>query len=162
MKSPAKGSQKAVPKVRPLAQLVQALNDTNLVDTFSSCQGNLEGYDQQEMDQTIVDIRFYGSKMVSDNDIQTLMEFIITKAMTYDLEVFVDAYKKYKPHQHILHSPIYVLKIRPCNSFDDSLKKRKDIDAGVKAVTEIVQLATKIKEEGMRLIPIRGGFAKTS
>jgi len=141
------------PGIKPL---VDALNATGLVKTFSSCEGHFGKTGKHYRDRNFADVRFVPVKGVKEHAIQTLLEYIITEAESKDLPAEVEAQKKYLPHQHISHRPVHLLLIRPGDDGLRAAAKRACTDQGIKAVTQIVRKATRLLKSGKALVPDRG------
>ncbi|QDK83717.1 hypothetical protein EXU85_12845 [Spirosoma sp. KCTC 42546] len=115
------------PKIRPL---VDALNKTGLVRTFSSCEGHFGPGEQTLVDRNHAEVRFVPADGVSVEEVEKLLASIVTrfKARHGLLPVKVTAYKLYTPIDDEVVEETFVLELRPFNRFDSPDRKRADID----------------------------------
>ncbi|GAB4013732.1 hypothetical protein GCM10028808_33830 [Spirosoma migulaei] len=115
------------PKIRPL---VDALNKTGLVRTFSSCEGHFGPGEQTLVDRNHAEVRFVPADGVSVEEVEKLLASLVTRFKSRHglLPVKVMAYKLYTPIDDEVVEETFVLELRPFNRFDSPDRKRADID----------------------------------
>lgn len=121
------------PKIRPL---VDALNKTGLVRTFSSCEGHFLPDEQTLVDRNHAEVRFVPASGVPVEDVEKLLASIVTRYKTRHglIPVKVTAYKLYTPIDDEAVEETFVLELRPFNRFDSPDRKRADIDRAIEQV----------------------------
>lgn len=141
------------PKIKPL---VDVLNRTKLLVTFSSCQGHFARSEQRMQDRNFADVRFQLAPAAKEEDLQMLLEFVISEVYHRDPPVFVDSYKKYIPQVSTNYDgPIWVIQITPHRRLDSPQKKRQYTDQGISVVVDMVKKAIGLRESRKPLIPYR-------
>lgn len=134
------------PKILPL---VNALNETKIVETFSSCEGHydddihnldLEVDEKEIMDRGRAEVRFDPAPNISLDIIERMLIYIISE---FDKEhgfypAIVYSKKIYVPNSQLNIEFVFSLEIRPFNRLEDSIKKRLDTDRAIIQTTEIV------------------------
>ncbi|GAB3014290.1 hypothetical protein [Spirosoma pulveris] len=118
------------PRIRPL---VDALNKTGLVRTFSSCEGHFTPKEQTLVDRNHAEVRFVPADGVTVQDIEKLVAFLLTRFKTRHglLPVKVTAYKLYTPIDAHEIEETFVIELKPFNRFDSPDRKRDDVDRGI-------------------------------
>ncbi len=134
------------PRIRPL---VDALNQTGLVQTFSSCEGH---YVPGRIDQPTpfpagrqhAEVRFIPAPNVSLTQVEALLTAVLTRFKTRHglLPVRVLAYKLYTPLDDETVDETFVLELRPFNRFDAPDRQRSDTDRAVEQVVRILERTT--------------------
>ncbi|MVM37548.1 hypothetical protein GO730_07875 [Spirosoma sp. HMF3257] len=124
------------PKIRPL---VDALNKTGLVRTFSSCEGHFLPEEQTLVDRNHAEVRFVPTDGVSIEDVESLLAYVLTrfKAGHGLIPVKVTAYKLYTPIDEETVEETFVFQLTPFNRFDSPDRKRADVD---RAIGQVVAL----------------------
>jgi len=125
--------------------LVYEISNLNLFHTFSSCQGHFEDNEQELQDKNKADVRF---ELLDGTSIATAEHFI-TYLMTefnnkYSFTpITLFGYKLYSPDDDYEVDHIFVIELKPFDRFDNSKKKRREIDIAIINASDIV---TKYKE----------------
>lgn len=132
--------QEIEPKILPL---VQALNSTGLVCTFSSCEGHFNETNRFN-DHNKADIRFDPEDNVSDNDIEKFISYIIIwfGNLHSFSPVIATAHKLYVPtgpEENKEIDFVYVLQLIPFDQGDSPVKKRRDINKAILDSAAIVK-----------------------
>ncbi|MEX2409876.1 MAG: hypothetical protein WD607_00655 [Candidatus Paceibacterota bacterium] len=127
------------PKILPL---VQALNVSGLVHTFSSCQGHFDQYDRFN-DHHKANVRFDPEDGFSEYDIEKFLSYIITKfnELHSFTPVTCTAHKLYapiNPDEDKEVDYVYVLELIPFYQGVSPEEKRRDIDQAILKTTKIV------------------------
>lgn len=132
------------PRIRPL---VEALNKTDLVRTFSSCEGHFDPGEQIIVDRNRAEVRFVPADNVSVNDVEKLLANVLTRFKTRHgvLPVHLMGYKLYTPVEEDSIEETFVFELRPFNRFDPPDRKRADTDLAIKQVTQLVQLYPRLE-----------------
>ncbi|WP_317171799.1 hypothetical protein [Spirosoma validum] len=132
------------PKIRPL---VEALNKTGLLRTFSSCEGHFDPGEQTIVDRNRAEIRFVPADNVSANDVEKLLASVLTQFKTRHglLPVHLTAYKLYTPIDEDSTEETFVLELRPFNRFDPPDRKRSDTDRAIEQTTKLVTLYSRLQ-----------------
>ncbi|WP_354004232.1 hypothetical protein [Spirosoma liriopis] len=125
------------PQIRPL---VDALNATGLVRTFSSCEGHYSAEEQTLVDRNRADVRFVPAEGVTEKEIQGLLTYLLTrfKGQHGVLPVQVVGYKVYTPIDDEAVDETFVLELRPFNRFEPPDRKRADTDRAIEKLTRLV------------------------
>ena len=123
--------------------LVQALNSTGLVNTFSSCEGHFDTISRFN-DHNKADVRFDPEDNVSDYDIEKFISYIITRFSNLHSfsPVIATAHKLYapiSPEENKEIDFVYVLQLIPFDHGDSPDKKRTDIDKAILDTVAIVK-----------------------
>lgn len=123
--------------IRPL---VDALNMTGMVRTFSSCEGHYAPEEQTLVDRNHAYVRFVPATDVSAGRVETLMAHLLTryKARHGLIPVTLVGYKLYTPLDDEAVDETFVLELRPFNRFDPADRKRSDTNRAVGQVVAIV------------------------
>ncbi len=123
------------PRIRPL---VDALNQTGLVETFSSCEGHYAPAEQTLSDRNHAEVRLVPAPGVSVGQVETLLASVLTqfKARHGLIPVHLTGYKLYTPVDDRIEET-FVLNLRPFNRFDPPDRKRSDTD---RAIGQVVAL----------------------
>ncbi|MFD2574097.1 hypothetical protein ACFSUS_25905 [Spirosoma soli] len=128
------------PKIRPL---VEALNATKIVCTFSSCQGHYAPDEQTIVDRNRAEVRFIPAESVAVATVEKLLTYILIqfKARHGLIPINVIGYKLFTPIDEAVEET-FVLELRPFNRFDPPDRKRSDTDRAIEQVVHILdQLA---------------------
>ncbi|MFD2933900.1 hypothetical protein [Spirosoma flavum] len=127
------------PKIRPL---VEAIANTGLVRTFSSCEGHYSPNEQTLVDRNHAEVRFIPAEGVPVEDIEKLLAYLLTRFKTqYGLiPVNVTAHKRYTPLADEVVEETFVLELRPFNRFDSPDRKRADTDRAIDQVIYLLSL----------------------
>lgn len=125
------------PKIRPL---VDMLNSTGLIRTFSSCEGHFLPEDQTLVDRNHAEVRFVPADGISIEEVEKWLASIVTRFKTRHglIPVKVTAYKLYTPIDDEAVEETFVLQLTPFNRFDLPDRKRADIDRAIKQVVVLV------------------------
>ncbi|HEY4065178.1 MAG TPA: hypothetical protein VGM30_24930 [Puia sp.] len=156
MKKLKKGEQPMAWKPRPIEPkikpLVDALMQTKLLKTFSSCQGHYRGTDQLQQDRNFADVRFWKLPKASEKELQAILVYVVSEFWPQKTDMTMEAFKKYIPSAAVNDDPIYLITLTPLDRFDHPHKKRKDTDNGIKLATELVKIATRLNKEGKLVV----------
>lgn len=125
------------PKIRPL---VDALNATGLVRTFSSCEGHYTPEQQTLVDRNHAEVRFVPAEGVTMNEVEKWLRFLLTrfKSLHGLIPINLLGYKLYTPIGNEAIDETFVLEIRPFNRFDPPDRKRADTDRAIEQVEKLV------------------------
>ncbi|WP_375444229.1 hypothetical protein [uncultured Fibrella sp.] len=117
--------------------LVEALNRTGLVQTFSSCEGHFTPDEQRLRDRNHAEVRFLpASGKLPDQWVGTLLARF--KSRHGLMPVTVVGYKLFTPIDEATVDETYVLELRPFNRFDPPATKRSDIDRAILQLVELI------------------------
>ena len=125
------------PKIRPL---VDALNASGLVRTFSSCEGHFAAAEQTLVDRNHGEVRFVPADGIALETVEKLLTYVLTrfKARHGLLPVNVTAHKLYTPLDDESVEETFVLQLRPFNRFDPPDRKRTDTHRAIEQVVNLV------------------------
>jgi hypothetical protein len=125
------------PEIRPL---VDALNQTGLVRTFSSCQGHFGPDEQTIVDRNHAEVRFVPADGVPAESVEKLVASVLTRFKSRHglLPITLKAYTLYTPIDDELVEETFVLELRPFNRFDLPDRKRADIDRAIGQVEALL------------------------
>lgn len=121
------------PDIEPgILPLVDALNQTGLAQTFSSCNGHFAPDEQQLRDRNHAEVRFLPAPGITTEQVEDAMGGWLTqfKARHGIFPVQLVGYKLLTPVDEILETT-FVLELRPFNRFDTPVTKRSDIDRAI-------------------------------
>lgn len=127
------------PKILPL---VQALNSTGLVHTFSSCEGHFDSYDRFNNHHK-ADVRFDPADGFSEYEIEKFISYIITEFNN------LHSFSPVTLTMHKLYAPInpdedreidfvYVLELTPFDHDVSPKKQRSDVDKAIFDASAVV------------------------
>ncbi|MBC3786222.1 hypothetical protein [Spirosoma utsteinense] len=124
------------PRIRPL---VDALNATGLVVTFSSCEGHFGADEQKMADRNLAYVRFLPAAGVSAGAVEdALGQWLMSYKKKHGLmPVRVIGYKLFTPLDDEVDST-YVIELHPFNRFDAPDRKRRDIDWAVERLVAVL------------------------
>jgi hypothetical protein len=125
------------PRIRPL---VDALNATVLVRTFSSCEGHFDPSEQTLVDRNLAYVRFVPAEGILAGQVETLLTYVLTrfKARHGLVPINLIGYKLYTPLDDESTEETFVLELRPFNRFDLHDRKRSDTDRAVAQVVAVL------------------------
>ncbi|NEU67666.1 hypothetical protein GK091_12310 [Spirosoma agri] len=125
------------PKIRPL---VDALNASGLVRTFSSCEGHFNPDEQTIVDRNRADVRFVPADGVSPSEVEAFLATILARFKRQHglIPVHVLGYQLYTPIDEETVEQTFVLELRPFNRFDPPDRKRADTDHAIGQLVRIV------------------------
>ncbi|MEZ0540892.1 hypothetical protein [Fibrella arboris] len=126
--------------------LVNALNRTGRVQTFSSCEGHFAPDEQQMRDRNQAEVRFLPASgsaspgSTADTDLEQWLGTLLARFKNrYSLmPVTVIGYKLFTPIDGESVDQTYVIELRPFNRFDQPATKRADIDRAVQQLADLV------------------------
>src|SRR5712691_10445236 len=124
------------PRIKPL---VDALNNTELVSTFSSCEGHFGFYDPQDFtDKEKADLRFDPEEGVSEREIELFFSYVLEKYEESG-QMHKSALSIYKKYTSLSKGEmpidfVYVLEIRPFNPYITNEEKRNIVDDAIDRV----------------------------
>jgi hypothetical protein len=126
------------PRIRPL---VDALNATALVRTFSSCEGHYAPDEQTLVDRNRAEVRFVPAEGKTLEAVEQLLTYLLTtfKHRHGILPVHLTGYKLYTPLDDTSVEETFVLELRPFNRFDPPDRKRADTDHAIGQVVALLQ-----------------------
>ncbi len=124
--------------------LVEAMNKTGLVQTFSSCEGHFHPDEQRLRDRNHAEVRFLpasGTSPVNGVDVDKWLGTLLAKFKARHglMPVTVAGYKLFTPIDETTVEETYVVELRPFNRFEPPVTKRADID---RAIRQLALLAT--------------------
>lgn len=124
------------PHIKPL---VDALNATGLVETFSSCEGHYSPDEQILVDRNHAYVRFLPAAGVSAGQVEDVLgQWLITYKKKHGLmPVRVIGYTLFTPIDDDIDRT-YVIELHPFNRFDPADRKRSDTDWAVKRLVTIL------------------------
>ena len=125
------------PNIRPL---VDALNQTGLVRTFSSCEGHFSPTEQTLVDRNHAEVRFIPIDSVSPDRVKQFLAYLLTRFKVRHglIPVHLTAYQLYTPIDEDTVEETFVLELRPFNRFDSPDQKRADINRAIQHVIQLV------------------------
>jgi hypothetical protein len=126
------------PRIRPL---VDALNATGVVRTFSSCEGHYSPDEQTLVDRNRAEVRFVPAGDSPVEGIEQLLTYLLTtfKRRHGILPIHLNGYKLYTPIDDTSVEKTFVLELRPFNRFDPPDRKRADTDRAIGQVVTLLQ-----------------------
>ena len=129
------------PQIRPL---VEALNATGLVRTFSSCQGHYAPDEQTLVDRNRAEVRFVPSEKVEKEKVENLIAQVLTRFKSQHglIPITLTGYKLYTPIDEAVEET-FVLELRPFNRFDPPDRKRSDTDRAIQQILRILDVAVQ-------------------
>ena len=127
------------PNIRPL---VEALNQTGLIRTFSSCEGHFTPTEQTFQDRNRAYVKFVPDVGVAEPAVEQwlgnlLIQFKIKHGY---LPIHVTGYKLYTPTDDTIETS-FTLELTPFNRFDSPLTKRADTNRAINQLTTLVNMA---------------------
>ncbi|GAB3512999.1 hypothetical protein GCM10027341_54550 [Spirosoma knui] len=125
------------PQIRPL---VDALNATGLVQTFSSCEGHFRPEEQTLVDRNRAEVRFVPALNMTNEEVERLLQYVLTRFKDRHglLPIQVSAHKLYTPIDRERIDETFVLELRPFNRFDPPDRKRSDTDRAIEQVIKVI------------------------
>ena len=128
------------PKIHPL---VEALNQTGLVCTFSSCEGHFLPKEQTLVDRNRAEVRFVPAEGIANERVEQFLSFLLTRFKNRHgvLPIHLVGYKLYTPLDGEPVEESFVLELRPFNRFDSPERKRADVD---RAIGQMVMLVNQL------------------
>lgn len=126
------------PNIRPL---VEALNRTGLVRTFSSCEGHFYPDEQTIVDRNRAEVRFVPADNVATDDVEKLLIYLLTQFKNRHglIPIHLNGYKLYTPIDEDTVEETFVLELRPFNRFDPPDRKRTDTDRAIEQTTKLIK-----------------------
>ncbi|GAB3699940.1 hypothetical protein GCM10027592_26480 [Spirosoma flavus] len=125
------------PKIRPL---VDALNQTGLIRTFSSCEGHFAPDEQTLVDRNHAEVRFVPATDTLATDVEKFLASVLLRFKTQHglIPVKLQGYKLLTPIDEKTVEETFVLELRPFNRFDSPDRKRSDVDRAIEQVIKIM------------------------
>lgn len=119
--------------------LVDGLNATGLVRTFSSCEGHFAPHEQTIVDRNHAEVRFVPAEGISTEQVETALgQWLITYKKKHGLmPVRVIGYKLFTPVDEDL-DVTFVIELHPFNRFDPPETKRADVNRSVRLLQNIL------------------------
>lgn len=129
------------PQIRPL---VDALNQTGIARTFSSCEGHFTPAEQTLVDRNHAEVRFISSEPVLIGTVEALLAYLLTRFKIRHglIPVNLIGYKLYTPIDEATIEETFVLELRPFNRFDSPDRKRADTDRAIQQVIQLINVYT--------------------
>ena len=134
------------PYIEPsILPLVNAINQTGLFTTFSSCEGHFRPHEQTIDDRNHADVRFERKKGISEKSANAFLYFLVNQYPLGLIRAGLSVYKIYTPF-HPLNTAnyVYVIQIAPYDRFDTPERKRAETDEGIDMLLGII---TKYQEK---------------
>jgi hypothetical protein len=127
------------PHIRPL---VEALNATGVVRTFSSCEGHFRPDEQTIVDRNRAEVRFVPGDGFPAGAVEKLLALVLTRFKSQHglIPINVVGFKLYTPIDDETVDETFVLELRPFNRFDPPDRKRSDTDRAIDQVIRILAL----------------------
>lgn len=124
----------------PIWPLVEALTQTGLVQTFSSCAGHFAPEEQQLRDRNHAEVRFIPAANVPGAQLEAALGQWLArfKARHGLMPVTAVGYKLFTPLDAETVEQTFVLELRPFNRFDQPATKRADIDRAIGQLVGVV------------------------
>lgn len=118
--------------------LVNALNATGLVRTFSSCEGHFQPEEQTLVDRNHAYVRFVPAEGITPEQVETALgNWLMAYKKKHGLmPVRVVGYKLFTPVDDEI-DVTFVLELHPFNRFDRPETKRADLDRAVRQLAAI-------------------------
>jgi hypothetical protein len=128
-----------------ILSLVNAINQTGLFTTFSSCEGHFAPGEQTIDDRNRADVRFKRRKGISEKRANDFLYFLVNQYPLGLIRAGLSVYKIYTPF-HPLNTAdyVYVIQIAPYDRFDTPEHKRVETDEGIDMLLGII---TKYQEK---------------
>lgn len=125
------------PNIRPL---VDSLNQTGIVRTFSSCEGHFSPAEQTLVDRNHAEVRFIPNPEVPVDLVEQLLAYLLTRFKVRHglIPVNLAGYKLYTPIDEATVEETFVLELRPFNRFDSPDRKRADTDRAIQQVVQLI------------------------
>lgn len=125
------------PQIHPL---VDALNQTGIVRTFSSCEGHFSPAEQTLVDRNHAEVRFIPNEHVPIHKVEALLTYLLTRFKIRHglIPINVIGSKRYTPMDEATVEETFVLELRPFNRFDSSDRKRADTDRAIQQVIQLI------------------------
>jgi hypothetical protein len=116
--------------------LVEALNRTGLVRTFSSCEGHFDPHEQTLRNRNYAEVRFVPDDGVGAEAVEKWLGGLLSqfKARHGLMPVTVVGYKLFTPLGDGAIDETFVLELRPFNRFDPPATIRRDMERAVEQV----------------------------
>ena len=126
------------PGIRPL---VDALNATGIVSTFSSCEGHFDPDQQTLVDRNLAYVRFVPTEGTPVEQVETALgQWLVAYKKKHGLlPVRVIGYKLFTPVDKDI-DVTFVVELHPFNRFDLPSRKRADIDRATAQVVTLLNL----------------------
>lgn len=123
------------PNIRPL---VDVLNKTGLLRTFSSCDGHYNPSEQTLVDRNHAEVRFVPADGKTVDQVEHWLARVLIqfKARHGLIPVNVTACKLYTPIDEAVEET-FVISLKPFNRFDSPDQKRADTN---RAITQLIQI----------------------
>ena len=124
--------------------LVEALNNTGVVHTFSSCQGHFDQFHRFN-DKNKADVRFHPEDNISEKEIEKFIYFLLSEfndKHSFD-PVILSAHKLYtplQPNENEIIDYVYVIELTPFDQEVSPEQKRQNVD---QAILYAAKLAAK-------------------
>ena len=121
--------------------LVEVLNKTGLVQTFSSCEGHFDPQDQTLRDRNHAEVRFVPVEGVAVSDVEMWLGNLLNQFKSRHglMPVTVVGYKLFTPLGEGAIDETFVLELRLFNRFDPPTTKRLDIDRALMQLKVVVE-----------------------
>jgi len=126
------------PRIRPL---VDALNATGIVQTFSSCEGHFRPDEQTLVDRNRAEVRFVPTAGATIVAVETLLAYVLTRFKNHHgiLPVTARGYRLYTPIDEDAVEETFVLELRPFNRFESPDQKRSDVDRAIERIIKLIR-----------------------
>ncbi|CCH51951.1 hypothetical protein BN8_00910 [Fibrisoma limi BUZ 3] len=126
------------PRIRPL---VEALNQTGLLRTFSSCEGHYEPHEQTLVDRNFAFVKFVPADGITEQAVESFLGVLLArfKARHGLMPIHLIGYKLFTPLDEEAVERSFVLELRPFNRFDPPATKRSDTDRAIERLVRLVQ-----------------------
>ena len=127
--------------------LVNAINQTGLFRTISSCKGHFAPGEQTIDDRNQADVRFERKKGISEKKANDFLYFLVNQYPLGLIRAGLSVYKIYAPF-HPLNTAdyVYVIQITPYDRFDTPEHKRAETDEGIDMLISIITKYLEKKE----------------
>jgi hypothetical protein len=129
------------PDIEPqILPLVEALNQTGVVQTFSSCAGHFGPDEQHLRDRNHAEVRFIPAPGITTEQVESALAFwlIRFKQQHGIFPVQTIGYKLFTAVDDAVEVS-FVLELRPFNRFDPPATKRNDIDRAIGQILNVLE-----------------------
>ena len=124
------------PKILPL---VDALNATGIVRTFSSCEGHYDPADQTIRDRNHAEVRFVPAAGHAAQDVEQWLGGVLVRFKKKHgvMPMQETGYKLFTPFDDDI-GQTFVLELKPFNRFEPPHTKRADTDQAILRLVQVL------------------------
>ena len=121
--------------------LVDALNNTGMVKTFSSCEGHYTIDEQVLQDRNKADVRFDPCENILLTEIEHFITYLITSfeiKFSFSPITFI-SYKLYCPNDSFTPDFLFVFELKPFNRFSTPDEKKRNTNKAIIQLSRLVE-----------------------